>query len=74
MTHYDITIGNDIAMDVHCDVIMSLDVIMGAYHDVTMHTDVAMDSHLLWGLAKHFRITDEVQPNIPESLMKYSQT
>ncbi len=36
MTHYDITIGNDIAKDVHCDIIMGHEVVMGAYHDVTM--------------------------------------
>ncbi len=24
MTHYDITVGNDIARDVHCDIIMLL--------------------------------------------------
>ncbi len=26
MTHYDITMGNDVAMDIHCDVTMSSDV------------------------------------------------
>ncbi len=41
MTYYDITIGNDIAGDVHCDIIMGHDVVMCAYRDVTMHTDVA---------------------------------
>ncbi len=41
MTHYDITIGNDVARDVRCDIIMSHDVVMGTDHDVTMHTDVA---------------------------------
>ncbi len=41
MTHYDITIGNDVDKDVHCDIIMGHEVVMGAYHDVTMHTDVA---------------------------------
>ncbi len=42
MTHYDITIGNDITSDVHYDIIMGLDVAMCTYHDVTMHTDVAI--------------------------------
>ncbi len=42
MTHYDITIGNDVASDVHCEIIMSHGIVMGTYHDVTMHTDVAM--------------------------------
>ncbi len=41
MTHYETTIGNDVARDVHCDIIMGHDVVIGTYHDVTMHTDVA---------------------------------
>ncbi len=36
-----ITIGNDVTMDVHCDIIIGHDVTMGTYHDVTMHTYVA---------------------------------
>ncbi len=36
--HYDITIRNYVARDVHCDIIVCLDV-MGT-DDVTMHTDV----------------------------------
>ncbi len=41
MTHFDITIGNDFARDVHCDIIIGHDVVMGTYHDVIMHTDIA---------------------------------
>ncbi len=41
MTHYDITIGNDVVKDIHCDIIMGHDVAIGTYHYVTMHTDVA---------------------------------
>ncbi len=41
MIHYDITIDNDVARDVHCEIIMGHGIIMGTYHDVTMHTDVA---------------------------------
>ncbi len=41
MTHYDITIGNDVARDVHCEIIMGHGIVMSTY-DVTMHTDVAM--------------------------------
>ncbi len=41
MTNYDITIGNDVARDVHCEIIMGHGTVMGTYHDVTMHTDVA---------------------------------
>ncbi len=29
MTHYDITIGNDVARDVHCDIIMGHDIVFG---------------------------------------------
>ncbi len=42
MTHYDITIGNDVARDVHYEIIMSHSIVVGTYHDATMHTDVAM--------------------------------
>ncbi len=41
MTIYDITIGNDVARDGHCDIIMGHGVAMDTYHDVTMHSDVA---------------------------------
>ncbi len=41
MTHYDITIGNDVARDVHCEIIMGHGIVMDTHHDVTMHTDVA---------------------------------
>ncbi len=40
MTYYDITIGNDVARDVHCEIIMGHGIAMGTYHDVTMHADV----------------------------------
>ncbi len=39
MTHYDIIIGNDVARDVHYEIIMGHSIVV---HDVTMHTDVAM--------------------------------
>ncbi len=42
MTHYDITIGNGVARDVHYEIIMSHSIVVGTYHDVTMHTDVAI--------------------------------
>ncbi len=41
MTHYDIKIGNRVASDVHCEIIMGHGIVMGTYHDATMHTDVA---------------------------------
>ncbi len=42
MTHYNITIGNDVARGVHYEIIMGHSIVVGTYHDVTMHTDVAM--------------------------------
>ncbi len=57
-THYDITMGNDIAMDahceitmgnevardIHCDVIMSNDFAMCIYRGITMPNHIAMNS------------------------------
>ncbi len=42
MTHYDRTIGNYVARDVHYEIIKGDGIVMGTYHNVTMHTDVAM--------------------------------
>ncbi len=56
-TYYDITMGNDIARDVHCeitmgndigrdircDATMSNDVAMCIYHGITMHNNFAMN-------------------------------
>ncbi len=42
MTHYEITIGNDVARNVHCEIIMSYGIAVVICHDVTMHNDVAM--------------------------------
>ncbi len=49
-THYDITMGNniitmgnDIARDIHCDVTMSNDVAICIYHDIIMHNDITMN-------------------------------
>ncbi len=41
MTHYDMTIGNDVARDVHYEIIKGHGIVIGTYHDVTMHNDVA---------------------------------
>ncbi len=41
MAYYDITMGNEVARDIHCYIIIGHDIVMGSYHDVTMHTDVA---------------------------------
>ncbi len=40
--HCDATIGDDVAMDVHCDATMSDDVVMDVHCDSTMSNDVAM--------------------------------
>ncbi len=41
-THYGITMGNDIAMYIHCDGTMGNDIAMCIYHGITMHNDIAM--------------------------------
>ncbi len=41
MVHYEITIGNDVPGDVHCDIIiMGHDIDMGTYHHAIMHTEI----------------------------------
>ncbi len=42
-THYDITMGNDVARKIHCDYTTSNDIAMCTYHGITMHNDVAMN-------------------------------
>ncbi len=32
--------GNDVARDIHCDILLGHDAVKGTYHDVTMNTDV----------------------------------
>ncbi len=41
--HCEITMGIDIARDIHCDITMSNDIAMCTYHDITMHNDIAMN-------------------------------
>ncbi len=43
MPYCGITLGNDVARDIHCDVTMGNDVAMCIYHDITMHNDVALN-------------------------------
>ncbi len=38
ITHCDITIDNDVALNIHCDVTMSNDIVMCTYYAITMHT------------------------------------
>ncbi len=35
--------GNDIAMDIHCDVTMSNDIAMCTYHCIKINNDIAMN-------------------------------
>ncbi len=48
MTHYDITIGNDVARDVHCEIIRSHGIHMDTYHDVPMPSDVTRPSFIMY--------------------------
>ncbi len=41
-TYCNITMGNDVARDIHYDITMSVDVAMCTYYDITMHNDVSM--------------------------------
>ncbi len=41
--HCEITMGNNVARDIHCDVTMSNDIAVCTYHGITMHNDVAMN-------------------------------
>ncbi len=41
--HCKITIGNDVDRDVHCDITMGNDVAMCTYHAITKHNNVAMN-------------------------------
>ncbi len=41
--HYDITVDNDVTMDILCHVTMSNDVSICKYHGITMHNDVSMN-------------------------------
>ncbi len=40
MPHGGITVGNDVARDIHCDVTMGTDVAICTYHGITMLNDV----------------------------------
>ncbi len=42
MTHYDITMGNDIARDAHCYITMGNDIASDIHCDIIMSTDVFM--------------------------------
>ncbi len=41
--YFEITMGNDITRDIHCDVTMSNDIAMCTYHSMTMDNDTAMN-------------------------------
>ncbi len=42
MTHYDITMDNDVAKNAHCNITMGNDIIRDIHCDVTMHNDVVI--------------------------------
>ncbi len=50
-THFDITIGNDVARDAHCEITMGNDIARDIHCDVTMNNDIAMCTHL--GIIMH---------------------
>ncbi len=41
-THYDITMGNDIARDAHCEIAMDNDIARDIHCDITLSNDIAM--------------------------------
>ncbi len=41
-THYDFTMGNDVARDAHCKITMGYDVTSNIHYDITMSNDVAI--------------------------------
>ncbi len=41
-THYDITMGNDIARDAHCEITMGNEVARDVHCDITMSNGIAM--------------------------------
>ncbi len=43
INQYDITMGNDVSRDVHCNVTIINGVDMCIYHGITMHNDIAMN-------------------------------
>ncbi len=45
MTHFDITMGNDVARDAHCNITMGNDVARDAHCNIAMSNDVARDAH-----------------------------
>ncbi len=56
--HCEITMGNDIARDIHCDVTMSNDVAMCTYHGITIR-DVLIHYFLLTILSAYHRDTHD---------------
>ncbi len=55
-THYDSTIGNDVAMDTHCEITMVNDIVAWDIHcDVAMISDIAVCTY--YGIKMHNDIT-----------------
>ncbi len=42
MTHYEITMDNDVTRYIHCDITMNNAIAMCTYHVITMHNNIAM--------------------------------
>ncbi len=59
VTHYDITMGNDIASDVHCEITMGNDVANDIHCDLIMSNDIAMCT-IYHGITMH----NEVDMNL----------
>ncbi len=51
-THYDITMGNDVARDAHFEITMGNGVARDIHGDVTMSNDVAMCTY--HGITMHY--------------------
>ncbi len=47
VTDYDITMGNDIASDEHCEITMGNDIARDIHGDVIMSNDVSMCTYIM---------------------------
>ncbi len=54
VTHYGITMGNDVARDIHCEITMGNDISRDIYSDVTMSNDAAMCTY--HGITLHYDV------------------
>ncbi len=61
-THYDITMGNDVARVVHCEITMGNDIARDIHCDVTLSNDIAMCTN-------HGIIHNDIAMNLIYSLL-----